>query len=95
MRQHEDIAHAVRQILGLLRIAGLPGPPDDAADLSHVTIGLNVATPDAGRMTTQDWAFTEVTITPGIAFPFGRSGSGPWHDRDRHPQARLSWVSGA
>ena len=43
--------------------------PDDSADLDHVTIALNVATPGTVRMTTLDGSVSDVTIHPGTAFP--------------------------
>lgn len=43
--------------------------PDDAADLSHVTVALNVATPGRVRVTMQDGTVTDVSVAPGIAFP--------------------------
>lgn len=43
--------------------------PDDAADLPHVTTGLNVATPGTLRVTTADGSVADVTVHPGHAFP--------------------------
>ena len=43
--------------------------PDDATDLGHVTIALNVATPGTVRVTTIDGSTSDVTINPGQAFP--------------------------
>ena len=43
--------------------------PDDAADLPHVTIALNVATPGTVRVTTATGSVSDVMIHPGQAFP--------------------------
>ena len=43
--------------------------PNDAADLPHVTVGLNVATPGTVRVTAADGTTTDVTIHPGHVFP--------------------------
>lgn len=43
--------------------------PNDAADLAHVTIALNVATPGTVRVTTADGSTSDVTVNPGHAFP--------------------------
>ena len=43
--------------------------PDDANDLSHVTVALNVSTRGRVRVTTQNGDITDVSISPGVAFP--------------------------
>ena len=43
--------------------------PDDDSDLAHVTIALNVATPGAVRVTTEDGSTSDVMVHPGDAFP--------------------------
>ncbi len=53
--------------------------PDDNADLAHVTIALNVATPGTVRVTTVDGSVSDVTLAPGNAFPL---------------RARRVWLTG-
>lgn len=43
--------------------------PSDTADLSHVTVALNVATTGRVRVTTLDGDTTDISIAPGVAFP--------------------------
>jgi hypothetical protein len=43
--------------------------PDDATDLAWVTSALNVSTTDTVRVTTQSGTTSDVTISPGNAFP--------------------------
>jgi threonine dehydrogenase-like Zn-dependent dehydrogenase len=47
----------------------LPITPDDAADLAAVTLGLNVATPGAVRVTTKGGTTASVTLVPGVILP--------------------------
>lgn len=53
--------------------------PDDAADLPHATVALNVATPGRVRVTTIDGSTGDVEIHPGHAFPI---------------RARRVWLTG-
>lgn len=43
--------------------------PDDAVDLAHVTLALNVATPGTVRVTTHSGEETTVHLAAGVAFP--------------------------
>ena len=43
--------------------------PNDSADLAHVTVALNVATPGTVRVTTVDGSTADLTVNPGQAFP--------------------------
>ena len=43
--------------------------PSDTTDLSEVTTALNVATPGTVRVTTLAGSVTDVSVTPGYAFP--------------------------
>lgn len=43
--------------------------PDDAADIAHVSLALNVATPGNVRVTTLDGDVADVEVAAGVAFP--------------------------
>lgn len=53
--------------------------PSDSANLSHVTLALNVASPGTVRVTTLDGSISDVSIHPGHAFPI---------------RARRVWLTG-
>lgn len=42
--------------------------PDDATDLPHTTLALNVRTPGVVRVTTADGSISDVSIFPGHPF---------------------------
>ncbi len=43
--------------------------PDDGADIPHVSLALNVATPGTLRVTTLDGDVVDVQVAAGVAFP--------------------------
>ncbi len=57
-RSPQNPAHSAAEII-----------PSDTQDLPQVTLALNVATFGRVRVTTVDNEISDVTISPGVAFP--------------------------